>query len=153
MTTFDARKVSKAVVPYTRQQVWEVLADPAAVARLTPMVRGIEGHGDIWRWRLAPIEVLGKDIGLAFTERMDFAEPERIRFTHEPQGQERAGVNGTYTLTVAGSGTRLAIDLAVEVDLPFPRLARPAVTTSMQAVLVAMGAGFARQLDRHLSGS
>lgn len=150
MTVFSASKRSTAVVPFSREAVWSVLGDADQVAMLTPMVRSIEDHGGTWLWKLAPIEVLGRSIGLSFTERMDLQPTERIEFTHAPQGEERAGVEGTYVLTEQGSGTHLAIDLGVHVDLPFPKIAKPAVQTSMQAVIAAMGAGFARNLDRHL---
>ncbi len=150
MTVFSASKRSTAVVPFTREAVWSVLSDAGLVAKLTPMVRSIEDHGGTWLWKLAPIEVLGKSIGLSFTERMDLQPEERIEFTHTPAGDERAGVEGTYTLSDEGSGTHLAIDLGVHVDLPFPKIAKPAVQTTMQGVIAAMGAGFAHNLDRHL---
>ncbi len=153
MTVFSAAKKSTAVVPYSREAVWAVLSDARQVGKLTPMVRSIEADGSTWLWNLSPIEVLGHKVGLAFTERMDFQEPEHIRFTHTPRGEERAGVQGTYALGEKGSGTHLAIDLGVTVDLPFPKLARPAVQTSMNGVIAAMGAGFARNLDRHLKSS
>ena len=150
MTVFSASKRSTAVVPFARDAVWDVLRDASQVARLTPMVRSIEDHGSTWLWKLAPIEVLGKSIGLSFTEQMELHPVERIEFTHVPQGDERAGVEGTYLLENHSSATRLSIDLEVNVNLPFPRLAKPAVQTSMQAVIAAMGAGFAHNLDRHL---
>ncbi|MEO5983513.1 MAG: hypothetical protein ABIQ13_14490 [Pedococcus sp.] len=150
MTVFSASKRSTALVPFSREAVWSVLSDANQVARLTPMVRSIEDHGGIWLWKLAPIEVLGRSVGLSFTEQMDLQPTERIEFTHTPKGEERAGVEGTYLLTGDGDDTHLAIDLGVHVDLPFPRIAKPAVQTSMQAVIAAMGAGFARNLDRHL---
>ncbi|SDP73283.1 Carbon monoxide dehydrogenase subunit G [Pedococcus dokdonensis] len=151
MTVFSASKHSTAVVPHPRAAVWEVLRDAGTVARLTPMVRSIQDHGSTWLWKLAPIEVLGKSIGLSFTERMEFTPKERIAYTHAPVGDERAGVKGTYELEDAGHGTRLAIRLGVEVDLPFPRLAKPAVHASMQGVIAAMGVGFARNLERELA--
>src|SRR5689334_11725479 len=92
MTVFSASKRSTAVVPFAREAVWDVLRDATQVARLTPMVRSIEDHGSTWLWKLAPIEVLGKSIGLSFTERMELHPVERIEFTHAPQGDERAGV-------------------------------------------------------------
>lgn len=152
MTAFTASKRSTAVVPYPRSAVWDVLTDPRQVARLTPMVRSIAPQGERWLWKLAPIQVLGRSIGLSFTERMTFRPKESIEYTHEPQGDERAGVEGTYTLADSGPGTRLTIDLRVDVDLPFPALARPAVQASMHGVIGAMGAGFAHHLDRHLRG-
>lgn len=150
MTVFSASKRSTAVVPFSRDAVWSVLSDADLVAKLTPMVRSIEDRGGTWLWKLAPIEVLGKSIGLSFTERMDLRPTERIEFTHTPKGEERAGVEGTYTLSDEAQGTHLAIDLGVHVDLPFPRIARPAVQTTMHGVIAAMGAGFAHNLDRHL---
>ena len=150
MTVFSASKRSTAVVPFAREAVWDVLRDATQVARLTPMVRSIEDQGSTWLWKLAPIEVLGKSIGLSFTERMQLHPVERIEFTHAPQGDERAGDEGTYLLEEKSSATRLSIDLQVDVNLPFPKLAKPAVQTSMQAVIAAMGAGFAHNLDRHL---
>ena len=150
MPVFSATKRSTAVVPHPRDAVWAVLSDAAKVAKLTPMVRSIEDHGSTWLWKLAPIEVLGKSIGLSFTERMEFTPKERIVYTHAPQGDERAGVGGTYALTDSDNGTRLSIELGVDVDLPFPRLAKPAVQASMQAVIAAMGVGFARNLERQL---
>ena len=151
MTVFSASKRSTAVVPHPRDAVWDVLSDAKRVARLTPMVRSIEDHGSTWLWKLAPIEVLGKSIGLSFTERMEFTPQERIVYTHAPTGDERAGVEGTYQLADSGAGTRLTIDLGVAVDLPFPKLAKPAVQASMQAVIAAMGVGFARNLERELT--
>ncbi|WP_195908079.1 SRPBCC family protein [Nostocoides sp. HKS02] len=150
MTAFSASKRSSAVVPFPRAAVWDLLTDAHQVARLTPMVRSIAPRGDLWLWKLAPIELLGRSVGLSFTERMEFTPQERIVYTHAPTGDERAGVEGTYLLADAGAGTRLTIDLGVEVDLPFPRLARPAVQASMHGVIAAMGAGFAHNLDRQL---
>ena len=150
MPVFSASKRSTAVVPHPRDAVWAVLSDAKLVAKLTPMVRSIEDHGETWLWKLSPIEVLGKSIGLSFTERMGFTPKERIVYTHAPKGDERAGVEGVYALTDSGDGTRLSIELGVEVDLPFPRIAKPAVQASMQAVIAAMGVGFARNLERQL---
>ena len=151
MSVFSASKRSTAVVPHPRDAVWAVLSDAALVAKLTPMVRSIEDHGSTWRWKLAPIEGLGKSIGLSFTERMEFTPKERIVYTHAPEGDERAGVEGVYALADSGDATRLSIELGVDVDLPFPRLAKPAVQASMQAVIAAMGVGFARNLERQLT--
>ena len=151
MTVFSASRRSSAVVPYPREAVWAVLTDAALVAKLTPMVRSIEDRGETWLWKLAPIAILGKSVGLSFTERMEFTPQERIEYTHAPKGEERAGVEGTYTLQDRGRGTHVSIDLGVHVDLPFPRLSKPVVQTSMQGVIAAMGAGFAHNLDRQLS--
>lgn len=150
MTVFSSSKRSTAVVPFSREAVWSVLSDASQVARLTPMVRSIEDHDGTWLWKLSPIEVLGTRIGLSFTERMDLQPTERIEFTHAPKGEERAGVEGTYTLSDKDDGTRLVIDLGVHVDLPFPKIAKPGVQAAMHGVIAAMGAGFAHNLDRQL---
>ena len=84
--------------------------DPGLVARLTPFVRGIDGSGDHWVWRMSGIQVLGHGFSPTFTERMTYDEPSRIEFHHDPpEGKaERAGVNGWYALAPAdGEQTRL----------------------------------------------
>jgi hypothetical protein len=50
----------------------------------------------------------------------------------------------------AGGATDLSIELAITVDLPFPRLARPAVQAAMRAVVATMGVRFSHNLVRHL---
>ncbi|MEO7070792.1 MAG: hypothetical protein ABI131_09910 [Nostocoides sp.] len=152
MATFTARKQSEATLPHDRSAVWDVLVDPTLVARMTPMVSGIHAAGDHWHWQLVTIPLLGRSFDLSFTEAMTFHPRSRIDFHHAPTGTERAGTDGTYLLADAGARrTRLTIDLAVTVDLPFPGLARPAIAASMQTVLGAMGIGFARSIERHLS--
>ncbi len=153
MTVFSASKRSTGIVPFARESVWSVLRDAKQVSRLTPMVRSIEDHGDTWLWKLAPIELLGHSIGLSFTESMEFTPTHRIRYTHAAVDGERAGVEGTYALSDSGPGTKLSIELAVSVDLPFPRIARPAVQASMQGAIAAMGAGFGHNLDRQLKAA
>lgn len=152
MTTFTASKTSEATVAYARDLVWGVLTDPDTVARLTPMVASITPDGDRWRWQLTRIPVLGRSFELAFTEKMSYDEPSRITFRHTPVGEERAGTNGRYDLAEAdaGAATGLRIELEVSVELPFPGLARPAVQTAMHGVLAAMGAGFARSIEKEL---
>lgn len=153
MSTFSASTTSDATVGHPRDLVWAVLTDPEAVARLTPMVASITAHGDRWRWQLTHIPVLGRSVELAFTEQMTYDEPSRITFRHAPEGQERAGTDGHYDLVEAdgGAATTLRIDLTVAVDLPFPRLARPAVQVAMHGVLGAMGAGFGRAIEKELT--
>lgn len=155
MTTFTAKKTSEATVDYPRDLVWGVLTDPAAVARLTPMVRSITATGDSWHWQLAKIPVLGQSFDLGFTEAMTYDPKSTITFTHAPQGKkgdERAGTDGRYDLSESdgGSSTHLRIELKVSVDLPFPGLAKPAVQATMQGVLAAMGSGFARAIEKEL---
>ncbi|WP_110182774.1 hypothetical protein [Nocardioides solisilvae] len=151
MTEFTARKTSEAVVRHDRRRVWDVLVDPALVAGMTPMVSGIAADGDHWRWSLSRIPVLGRHYDLHFTELMTFEPHDTITFEHAPRGPERAGVDGHYALADTPGGTALAIDLAITVDLPLPRLSRPVVQTAMHGALEVMGAGFARSLERHLA--
>jgi len=153
MATFTATKTSEATVAHPRDLVWEVLTDPATVARLTPMVRSITAKGDLWHWQLVKIPVLGQSIELGFTEAMTFDPKSRITFAHSPQGKEseRAGTDGRYDLRDEGKGsTHLRIELSVTVDLPFPRLAKPVIQATMQGVLATMGSGFARSIEKEL---
>ncbi|MFC7490733.1 MULTISPECIES: SRPBCC family protein [unclassified Knoellia] len=154
MATFSATKTSEATVSHPRDLVWDVLTDPATIARLTPMVRSITADGDLWHWQLVRIPVLGQSFELGFTEAMTYDPKSTITFRHAPprQGKELAGTDGRYDLRDAdGEGaTRLRIELTVSVELPFPRLARPAIQATMHGVLAAMGAGFARSIEKEL---
>ena len=47
-------------------------------------------------------------------------------------------------------GTDVSIELAITVELPFPRVARPAVHPAMRAVVATMGYRFSHNLVRHL---
>lgn len=152
MATFSATKVSEATVAHSRDLVWDVLTDPATIAQLTPMVRSITAEGDLWHWQLAKIPVLGQSFELGFTEAMTYEPRSSITFAHAPQGgkDERAGTDGRYDLSDAEGSTDLRIELTVTVDLPFPKLAKPAVQATMQAVLAAMGSGFGRSIEKEL---
>lgn len=152
MTWFEATQESEGLVPHTRETVWKVLTDPDALAELTPVVQRIEPGPEHWRWCLRTVPLLGHRVDPSFTERMTFRAPERIDYRHEPPADrnERAGVDGWYTLTETDEGTHLAIGLTVKVNLPLPRLSSPAVTTAMRAVIAATGNGFERNFVRRL---
>ncbi len=155
MGTFSASTSADAVVPHGRRRIWDALVDPALVARLTPFVRGIDGKGDHWVWRMSGIQVLGHGFSPTFTERMTYDEPSRIEFHHDPpEGKaERAGVNGWYALTpIDEEQTRLETSLEICVDLPLPRAAGPAVRRAMKGVMATMGDRFSKGLLAHLSG-
>ncbi len=153
MTEFTVRNVSSACVAAPREEIWAALTDPHLLPRLTPYLHEIDVDGDRWRWHLSRIPVLGVAVAPSFTEVMGFDEPSSITFQHDPaRDDERAAVNGAYRLAEAASGTDLAIDLAISVDLPFPRVARPAVQTAMRGVVGVMGQRFSSNLVRHLGG-
>jgi hypothetical protein len=155
VATFSASTTAEAVVPFARQKVWDALVDPDLVGRLTPFVRGIEGRGEHWVWRMSGLEVLGRGFAPTFTERMTYDEPSRIEFEHDPpaDGPERAGVNGWYALAAEGEGeTRLETRLEICVDLPLPRAAGPAVRRAMKGVMATMGDRFSKGLLDHLGG-
>jgi carbon monoxide dehydrogenase subunit G len=152
MTRFSARDRSTEVVQADQGALWKALTDPDLLPRLTPYLHSIDAEGDLWRWNMARIPVLGVSVAPSFTERMTFDEPRRIDFTHDPEsGQEKAGVEGTYELEEVEGGTRLSIDLDICVDLPLPGIARGAVERAMRGVIAAMGRRFAANLLRHLS--
>lgn len=153
MTRFSSTSRSSAALPHPRERVWAALSDPELLPRLTPNLTRIDADGDRWTWHLGQVSVLGRSLGLSFTELMAFDEPSRIDFTHDESATgEKAWVEGTYLLTEQGQGCEVAIDLTVTADLPFPRLARPGVETAMATVMAGMGRGFGRNLERHLRG-
>src|SRR3954449_8987427 len=124
MTSFSASTRAEAVVLADQQDIWDPRVDPVLMARLTPFLRNITADGDHWRWEMTGLNVLGLKVAPAFTERMDFTEPDRIEFHHDPPpgAVEKAGVEGWYSLTAVGSSdvpaTRLVSDLEITVDLP-----------------------------------
>ena len=152
MTRFSADTRAQAVVAAPQEAIWSALTDPAVVARLTPFVRQIGAEGDHWQWDLSGLSVLGVGFSPSFTELMEYAEPRRIEFRHDPPPgvSERAAVVGWYELEEVDGGTRLTTSLEVTVDLPLPRASRPAVRAAMNAVLAQMGARFSRNLLDHL---
>ncbi|MBF4766168.1 SRPBCC family protein [Nocardioides agariphilus] len=155
MTRFSVSTTSRATVEASRQRVWDALTDTGLLSRLTPYLRRIDASSSPdsvrWTWHLVQIPLLGSMVSPSFTEVMTFDEPSRIDFAHDPaRAEEKAGVEGRYTLVEAGGATDLSIELAITVDLPFPRLARPAVQAAMHAVVATMGVRFSHNLVRHL---
>ena len=59
MATFSSHNRSTAEVPASRQQIWDVLRDPEALAELTPLVERITVDGDRWTWQLHGVSALG----------------------------------------------------------------------------------------------
>jgi len=152
MSRFSATTESEAVVAAGRSAIWAVLTDPVLLPKLTPLLRRIETDGDLWRWHLVGLSVLGIGISPVFTERMIFDAEKRIDYTHEQPGgaNERTGAEGSYVLSEVEGGTHLAISLTLDVDLPLPRLAGPAVRTVMQETMQRMGERFSANLLQHL---
>ncbi|GAA1478393.1 hypothetical protein GCM10009623_28390 [Nocardioides aestuarii] len=159
MATFSRSRRDTADVPHPVDAVWELLVDPDAVARLTPMVARIEADGDQWLWCLQGVPLPGRALDLSMLETMSFTPQSRIDFTHgELERHLQAGAEGHYGLEPASDdGTRLTIDLTITARLPIPGVARPAVHTAMSQVLRHMGDRFAsnmlRELDRRRSRS
>jgi hypothetical protein len=156
MTSFSAKTHADAVVLARRGEIWAALVDPVLMARLTPFLRNITADGDHWLWEMTGLNVLGVKVVPAFTERMVFTEPERIEFHHDPpaSANEKAGVEGWYSLTPADAGdeaaTRLVTELRITLDLPLPKAAGPAVRAAMRKVVDAMGDRFSQRLLDHL---
>ena len=152
MNRFRARNQSQATLRSSQDKVWEVLTDPVLLTKLTPYLHRIDVDGKHWTWNLTHIPVMSATVAPTFTEVMTFDEPSRIDFVHDPeQTDEKAGVDGRYVLKEAGQGTDLGIELSIAVELPFPKVARPAVHTAMRAVIASMGARFSHNLVRHLA--
>ncbi|HEV7721725.1 MAG TPA: SRPBCC family protein [Iamia sp.] len=153
MTRFQNRNVSSGDLPVSPEAIWGVLTDPGLLAELTPLVKAITADGDRWCWQLAGISALGASVAPSFTERMTFTPHERIVFAHDPPpgSNEKAGVEGEYTITsLPAGGTHLAIDLTMWVDLPLPKLSRRAVERIMAESMQRTGDRFAANLYAHL---
>ncbi|GAA1855714.1 hypothetical protein GCM10009836_39810 [Pseudonocardia ailaonensis] len=152
MNRFATTTASESVVAAERGAIWAVLTDPDMLPLLTPLLTGIETDGDLWRWSMIRIAVLGVGITPTFTERMRFTERSRIDYTHEPPAgvHEYAGAEGWYALEDVPGGTHLAISLTLHVELPLPRLAAPTVVGLMKVTLQRTGDRFVTNLLRHL---
>jgi carbon monoxide dehydrogenase subunit G len=156
VTIFRASTHAEAVVLATQKEIWEVLVDPDLVARFTPFVKRITEDGDHWRWEMGGLEVLGRSVAPAFTERMILTEPDRIEFHHDPPAgaKEKSSVEGWYDLSSVpeedGGGTALVTDLTISLDLPLPGVARSAVKGAMGKVIDTMGNRFSANLLEHL---
>ncbi len=155
MTRFSADTASEATVTAERKAVWDVLVDPALLPKLTPLLSKIDADGDLWRWHMVRLAVLGVGIKPVFTERMVFDygdEVSRIDFTHEPPAgvTEWAGAEGHYTLRDVDGGTHLGIGLRLDVDMPLPRYSAPVVQRAMRSTMMATGDRFSANLLKHL---
>jgi carbon monoxide dehydrogenase subunit G len=153
VTWFSARNASLSTVPVDADTLWELITDPATLAELTPLVRSIEASGSNWRWTLNGIEGLGLKVEAVFTERMEFIDRRQIVFSHEPAPghRERAAVEGVYDFTPVGDkATELRVDLTLLVDLPLPRLSKPAVEKIMESSMRLTGHRFATNLYERL---
>jgi carbon monoxide dehydrogenase subunit G len=156
VSRFSAGTRAEAVVDAPRAEVWAALTDPDVVARLTPFVRRIVAAGgsggELWRWEMTGLKVLGIGIAPTFTERMTYDEPERIEFRHDPPAGEveRSAVAGWYRLEEVDAGTRLTTSMEITVDLPLPRVSAGAVRVAMCRVIDQMGERFSRNLLDHL---
>ena len=155
MATFSTANRSTATVTADVDAVWDVLTDPDQIARLTPFLHSVKEEGEHWVWQLTKVPVLGASFSFTFRERMDFDEPHRIDFTHDPApgADESAGVVGWYKLAPRPAGTHLETSMKITVDLPFPGVVRPAVTTAMKGVVALMGQRFSHNLLAHLGAT
>jgi len=156
LATFRTSTRSAATVTSPPEQVWAALTDPDLIAHLTPFLHRVREHGEHWVWELARVPVLGASFSFTFTERMTFVEPSHIEFAHDPaagDGDEDAGVDGWYRLTPHPGGTHLETSMAISVELPFPGVTRPAVTTAMKGVVGIMGQRFSHNLLEHLGAT
>ena len=153
MTAFTVRNRSSATVAADRATLWAALTDPELLPRLTPYLKSIDADGDRWTWHLTRIPVLSTAVSPSFTELMSFDEPTSIVFKHDTsRTDEQAGVDGEYHLAESPAGTDLSIDLSITVELPLPRMARPAVQAAMKGVIAGMGKRFSTNLVRHVQG-
>ncbi len=148
MATFTHTRRDTAEIPHPVEAVWDLLVDPDAIARFTPLVARIDVDDEgRWVWCLSRVPLPGRRLDLTMTEDMTFTPHTRIEFTHGPLTDGvRAGAEGHYGLEPTDAGTRLSIELTVSARLPIPGVARPAVQAAMQQVLNQMGNRFSAHL-------
>ena len=127
MATFTTANRSTATITADVDAVWDVLTDPDLIARLTPFLKSVEEEGTHWVWQMTKVPVLGKSFSFTFRERMDFDEPHRIDFTHDPApgADEAAGVTGWYALAPRPAGTHLETSMQITVEPALPRTRAP----------------------------
>jgi hypothetical protein len=149
---FSATNESEAVVAADRADIWAVLTSPVLLPKLTPLLTRIDADGDLWRWHLIRMSVLGVGVGSEFTERMSFDEGKRIDYNHEPPhgATERTGAEGWYELSDHKNGTHLAISLTLHVELPLSKATQPVVERVMAATMQRTGDRFSTNLLNHL---
>ncbi|HTK60774.1 MAG TPA: hypothetical protein VL595_00305 [Pseudonocardia sp.] len=152
MNRFSATNESEAVVAADRDDIWAVLTSPVLLPKLTPLLTKIDADGDLWRWHLIRLNVLGVGVGSEFTERMTFEEGKRIDYYHEPPSgsNERTGAEGWYVLSDHKDGTHLAISLTLNVEMPLPRASKSVVQRVMAETMQRTGDRFATNLYNHL---
>ncbi|MGI8814994.1 MAG: hypothetical protein ACR2G2_06840 [Pseudonocardia sp.] len=152
MNRFSATNSSEAVLAADRADIWAVLTDPVLLTKLTPLLTGIDADGDIWRWHLIRLSVLGVGVGSDFTERMTSEEGRRIDYIHEPPPgvTERIGAEGWYELSDVDGGTKLSISLTLHVELPLPPVTGAIVQRVMAETMQRTGDRFSTNLLRHL---
>ena len=150
MATFSTSNRSAATVTAEVGAVWDVLTDPALIARLTPSCTRCTRRASTGSAAVTRIPVLGKSFSFTFRERMSFEEPHRIDFTHDPApGREAAGVVGWYALALV----RLERTSRPRWRSPSTcrsSVVRPAVVTAMKGVIALMGQRFSHNLLSHL---
>ncbi len=151
MTRFSASNQSAATLKSSREDIWAALTDPTLLPKLTPYLHRIDADGDRWTWHVAKVPMLGKSIGSTFTEVMTLDPKTRICFQHDPEKKdEQTEVRGEYHLEDRQAGTRVSIDIEVDVELPFPKAMRRPVEGAIRTVMAGMGRVFARNLLKHL---
>ncbi len=153
MTRFSVRNASREVITAAQGDVWAVMTDPSMLAELTPLVDRIVADGEHWTWHLTGVEAMGVNARPRFTVLMEFEEPRRMAFDHDPPAdrRENSGSTGEYLIEDLGDATTaLEIDLTMWVDLPLPKFSRGAVERIMQSSTQAAGDRFFANLLRHL---
>lgn len=140
------------MVAADRADIWAVLTSPVTLPKLTPLLTKIDADGDLWRWHLIRLNVLGVGVGSEFTERMKFEDGKRIDYYHEPPkgSNERTGAEGWYVLSDHKDGTHLAISLTLNVELPLPRASKGVVQRVMAQTMQRTGDRFSVNLYKHL---
>ena len=155
MATFSTSNRSAATVTADVEAVWDVLTDPALVARLTPFLQRVRRGGRALG--------LAADEGARCSARASRSRsasgwtstPHRIDFTHDPApgADEAAGVVGWYALALVRMGRTSRRRWRSPSTSPSPVSSGPPSITAMKGVVALMGQRFSHNLLSHLGAT
>ncbi|MEC7947889.1 MAG: SRPBCC family protein [Myxococcota bacterium] len=113
-------------VPASPDAAFALVADvPDSVSHF-PGIDGFEAAGpDAWRWTLATLGSGRLQLQTVYTCRYSRdAQARTVRWVAADAPSDNARVEGTWTITPEGTGTRLRLTNTLTIDVPVPRVMR-----------------------------
>lgn len=113
-------------------EVWQQVGTVPDLAASIPAVRRCEQVGDRWRWEFDRHGAMGFEVVPAFDVLATFEEPHLVTIRPVGEVSEDARGVGHVRLSPSVAGTRVAVEVHLEVDVPVPRLLARPLTAVMQ---------------------